>query len=108
MPRNGMRPVHPGEILREDFLVPMHMSPNALAKHLKVTPARINEIVREERGITVDTALRLVAFFGGNAQTWLNLQQAYDLKLAEKAVWKTIRKDIKPLAKMDLASAQPA
>lgn len=99
MPKNGMRPIHPGEILREDYLAPMHMSANALAKHLKVTPARINEIVREERGISVDTALRLVAFFGGNAETWLNLQQAYDLKMAEKAVWKTIRKDITPMEK---------
>ena len=83
MIKNGMRPIHPGEVLREDFLEPLDMSANALANKLGVTPARINEIVREKRGITADTALRLARYFGGSAQFWLNLQSTYELRLAE-------------------------
>lgn len=82
-PANGMRPVHPGEILREEYLKPMDMSANALAKALKVPASRINDIVLERRGITADTALRLSRFFGGDAQSWMNLQTAYDLRVAE-------------------------
>lgn len=78
-----MRPIHPGEILCEDFLEPLGMSANALANKLGVTPARINEIIREKRGITADTALRLAKYFGGSAQFWLNLQSTYELRLAE-------------------------
>lgn len=81
---NGMRPVHPGEVLREEFLVPLGMSANALALALHVTAARINDIVRERRGITPDTALRLARYFGGDAESWLNLQQTYDLKVARR------------------------
>ncbi|STZ13616.1 Uncharacterized HTH-type transcriptional regulator ybaQ [Moraxella caviae] len=88
--KNGMRPVHPGEILREEYLVPLNMSANALANALGVTPARINEIVRERRGITADTALRLARYFGGDAQTWLNLQATYELKLAEESMSDTL------------------
>jgi addiction module HigA family antidote len=80
---NGMRPVHPGEVLREDFLKPMGMSANALAKHLHVPASRVNDIVLERRGVTADTALRLSRFFGGDAQSWLNLQTTYDLRTAE-------------------------
>ncbi|OOR85925.1 addiction module antidote protein, HigA family, partial [Moraxella caviae] len=83
-------PVHPGEILREEYLVPLNMSANALANALGVTPARINEIVRERRGITADTALRLARYFGGDAQTWLNLQATYELKLAEESMSDTL------------------
>lgn len=97
MARNGMRPIHPGEILREDYLAPLGMTPHALSKALHVTPARINDVVRELRGVTPDTALRLARFFGGDAQSWLNLQQAYDLKLAEKAALKAITKEVQPL-----------
>lgn len=79
MVKNGMRPIHPGEILREEYLAALNMSVNALATHLRVPATRINEIVRERRGITPDTALRLAAFFGGDASSWLNLQQAFDL-----------------------------
>jgi addiction module HigA family antidote len=77
------------------------MSANALAKALHVTAARINEIVKEERGVTLDTALRLARYFGGDAQSWLNLQLAYDLKIAEKALIKTINAEIVPLAAGD-------
>lgn len=81
-----MRPVHAGEILREEYLIPLGMSANALANALGVTPARINDIVREKRGITADTALRLARFFGTSPQFWLNLQSTYELRLAEMAM----------------------
>lgn len=99
--KNGMRPIHPGEILREDYLAPLGMTPNALSKALHVTAARINEIVKEERGVTLDTALRLARYFGGDAQSWLNLQLAYDLKMAQKSLVKTINAEIEPLAAHD-------
>lgn len=83
MCNNGMRPVHPGEVLREDYLKPMALSANALAKQLHVPASRINDIALERRGITADTALRLCRFFGGDAQSWLNLQTAYDLRVAQ-------------------------
>lgn len=95
--KNGMRPIHPGEVLREDYLVPLGMSANALAKALNVTPARINDIVRERRGVTADTALRLAQYFGGDAQSWLNLQSQYDLKLAEQLAGLEIQTSIHPL-----------
>ena len=77
---NRMRPVHPGEILREDFLAPLNMSVNALALALNVPATRIHEIVKERRSISVDTAERLARYFGGDATSWLNLQAIYDLK----------------------------
>ncbi len=99
--KNGMRPIHPGEILQEDFLAPLGMTAHALSKALNVTPARISEIVRGHRGITPETALRLARFFGGDAQSWLNLQQAYDLKMAEKSLLKKVLKEVQPLASDD-------
>lgn len=94
--QNEMRPVHPGEILREEYLVPLGMTANALAQALRVTPTRINDIVRERRGITPDTALRLARYFGGDAQTWLNLQQTYDLKTAIRDHGREIERDVQP------------
>ena len=79
-PINRMRPIHPGEILREDFLVPLEMSANALALALAVPATRIHEIVKERRGITADTAVRLAHYFGGDAASWMALQADYDLK----------------------------
>ncbi|GCA94494.1 MAG: HigA family addiction module antitoxin [Microcystis sp.] len=79
-PINQMRPVHPGEILREDFLIPLNMSVNALALALKVPASRIHEIVKERRSVSADTAARLARYFGGDAASWLNLQVIYDLK----------------------------
>ncbi len=96
MTKNGMRPIHPGEILKEEYLVPLGISANALAKALNVPASRIGDIVLERRGITVDTALRLARFFGGDAQSWLNLQQAYELKVAEKTLLKEIRREVRP------------
>ena len=100
--KNGMRPIHPGEILREDFLVPIGMTPHALSKALGVPPARVNDIVREIRGVTPDTALRLARFFGGDAKSWLNLQATYDLKLAEHELGKVIAKEVQPLGEVRL------
>lgn len=82
-PTNKMRPIHPGEILREEFLVPLGMSAHALALELRVPAPRINDIVRERRAITTDTALRLARYFGTTPQLWMNLQISYDLKFAE-------------------------
>ena len=80
---NGMRPIHPGEILREEFLLPLHLSANALAIALGVPAPRINDVARERRGITADTALRLARYFGTSAEFWMGLQADYDLRIAE-------------------------
>jgi addiction module HigA family antidote len=87
-----LKPIHPGEHLREDFMKPLGLSSNALARALEVTPARINEILRERRGISADTALRLARFFGTDAQSWLNLQSHYDIQCAEDAAGRAIRR----------------
>jgi len=79
-PVNRMRPVHPGEILREEFLAPLQMSVNALAVNLHVPATRLHEIVNERRGITADTAERLARYFGGDAASWMALQADYELK----------------------------
>ncbi|MDP2810708.1 MAG: HigA family addiction module antitoxin [Rhodocyclaceae bacterium] len=81
--RNGMRPIHPGEILREEFLLPLNLSANALAIALGVPAPRINDVARERRGITADTALRLARYFGTSAEFWMGLQVDYDLRTAE-------------------------
>ena len=97
-PKNGMRPVHPGEVLREDFLKPLGMSANALANALSVPASRINDIVLERRGVSVDTAMRLTRYFGGDVQTWMNLQIAYEIKNAEKTLSKRVQAEVQPLA----------
>ena len=97
-PKNGMRPIHPGEILRVDYLKPLAMSANALSQALHVPASRINDIVLERRGITVDTALRLVRYFGGDVQTWMNLQTAYEIRLAEATLAKKVEEEVTPLA----------
>lgn len=96
MIKNGMRPVHPGEVLREDFLVPLGTTANALAKALNVPAPRINDIVRERRGVSPDTAMRLARYFGGDARSWLNLQATYDLRVAEIAGAKRVEREIAP------------
>jgi len=92
--KNKMRPIHPGEILREEFLAPLGMSAHALAMALKVPAPRINDIFNERRSITPDTALRLSRYFGTTAQFWLNLQTSYDLKIAEKAIGAKIKYEV--------------
>lgn len=91
-----MRPVHPGEVLREDFLIPLGMSANALARALKVPAPRINDIARERRGVTADTAMRLARYFGGDARSWLNLQTAFELRQAEIRDAARIEREIEP------------
>ncbi|HQW80268.1 MAG: HigA family addiction module antidote protein [Rhodanobacteraceae bacterium] len=94
MIKSGMRPVHPGEILREDYLLALGMSANALVKALNVPAPRVNDIVRERRGVSADTALRLARYFGGDAQSWLNRQAAYDLRIAEMTAGKRIVREV--------------
>ena len=94
--KNGMRPIHPGEILREEFLKPAGLTANALARALKVPTPRVNDIVRKRRGVSADTALRLARYFGGDARSWLNLQTAYDLRVAEIAVAKRVTREVQP------------
>jgi addiction module HigA family antidote len=91
---NKMRPIHPGEILREEFLVPLGMSAHALALELKVPAPRINDIVRERRAITPDTALRLARYFGTTAQFWMNLQTSYALKITQRISGPAIERSI--------------
>ena len=93
-PINKMRPIHPGEILREEFLVPLGMSAHAVAMELKVPAPRINDIVRERRSITPDTALRLARYFGSSPQFWLNLQISYDLKITELETGAKIEREV--------------
>jgi antitoxin HigA-1 len=94
--KNGMRPVHSGEVLREDFMRSAGLSANALAKALHVPTPRINDIVRERRGVTAGTALRLARYFGGDVQSWLNLQSIYDLRVTQMATQKRIEREIQP------------
>lgn len=94
MSRNGMRPVHPGEVLREEYLVELEMSANALARALHVPAPRVNDIVRERRGVSADTALRLARYFGTTPEFWLNLQSAYDLRCAEIAAGRKIAREV--------------
>ncbi len=91
---NKMRPIHPGEVLREEFLVPLGGNAHALAMELKVPAPRINDIVRERRSITPDTALRLARYFGTTPQFWLNLQTSYDLKIAEREIGSKIEREV--------------
>ena len=97
MATNRMRPIHPGEVLREEYLVPLNMTAHALAMALHVPAPRINEIVREARAITPDTALRLARFFNSTAEFWINLHSAYDLRKAELESAVQIRREVRPL-----------
>ncbi|OQA85348.1 MAG: putative HTH-type transcriptional regulator YbaQ [Lentisphaerae bacterium ADurb.Bin242] len=90
-----LAPVHPGEVLRFDFMEPMEISQNRLAREIRVPPRRINEIIHGKRGITADTAMRLALFFGTSAQLWLGLQAEYELDCIKRADGGTLRKIIK-------------
>lgn len=89
---------HPGEVLREEFMAPLGISANGLAIALRVPATRIGEIVREQRGITADTALRLARYFGTSPEFWLNLQQAHDLSLARQTIGDSITREVDPRA----------
>jgi antitoxin HigA-1 len=92
MARKHLEPIHPGEILAEEFMAPYRLSANALAGSLGVPVTRITEIVRGRRGMTADTALRLAQFFGTTADLWLGLQAEYDLRVARRRAAEEIRR----------------
>jgi addiction module HigA family antidote len=96
MTEEKLRPVHPGEVLLEEFLSPMGLSQNRLALSIGVSPRRINEIVLGKRSITADTALRLARYFGMSAQFWLGLQMDYDLDITEEAMAERLKREVRP------------
>ncbi len=98
MAKNGIRPIHPGEILREEYIIPLGMSVHALSLALRVPATRLHEIVNERRSITPDTALRLARYFSTDAQSWLNLQLSYDLKVAEAELKTRIEREVHAMA----------
>jgi antitoxin HigA-1 len=99
MPKKKLIPIHPGEILLEEFLKPLGLTQYRLAKSLSVPPRRINEIVQGKRAITADTALRLGRFFGNSERFWLNLQIAYDLERERDNLADRLPREVQVLAK---------
>lgn len=97
MRKKLLPPIHPGEILREEYMKPLGLSSNALARRLGVTAARVNEIANERRGITADTALRLARCFSTTPEFWMNLQQRYELEAARREVGTVVERDVTAL-----------
>src|SRR6266404_1304793 len=97
-----LRAVHPGDILRQDFMEPLELSSYKLAKELGVTAPTVNEIVRRRRAVTAEMALRLSRYFGTTAQLWQNLQSQYDLEIASQKIGRKVEKGIEPLVRRDL------
>ena len=97
-------PITPGEILREDFMEPLDISINQLARDLSVPPNRISEIVNGKRSISADTALRLQRYFGVEAQFWLNLQTEHDLRMMKRKIWNDIERRIIPVKTSEILS----
>ena len=97
MSTNRMRPIHPGEILREEYLTPMNMAPCALAIALGLTATGVNDIVSGERGITPETALRLARYLRTTPEFWLHLQMAYELRKAEQEIGARVEQEVQPL-----------
>jgi antitoxin HigA-1 len=95
--RKKLKPVHPGEILHEEFMKPLRLSMNRLALDLRVPVTRIADIVAERRGITADTALRLARYFNNPPIFWMNLQTRYDLEVAEDQLAAKVQRDVQPL-----------
>jgi antitoxin HigA-1 len=95
--RNGMRPVHPGEVLREEFMAPMKLSASELARSLKVPPNRVTALINEARAVSAETALRLALAFDTTPAFWMNLQATYDLRTAEIENAKAIAKEVTPI-----------
>jgi antitoxin HigA-1 len=105
MKTKRLPPIHPGEVLREEFMKPHNLSQNALARALRVPPRRINEIVHEKRAISADTALRLGRLFGTSAEMWSGLQADYELRLARYEKQAEIERQVEPLAALERAAA---
>ena len=99
MKKEKLHPIHPGEVLFEEFLKPMGISQNRLALNIGVPPRRINEIVLGKRGISADTALRLARFFGTSAEFWLGLQAQYDLDVTSEELGDRLEQEVKAYAK---------
>ena len=97
-----LKPVHPGEILREEFMLPLSLSMNKVALDLRVPVTRVADIVNERRGITADTALRLARYFNNSASFWMNLQTRFDLEVADDEIAAKVARDVRPL---ELSSA---
>jgi len=95
--RKKLKPVHPGEILREEFMVPLGLSMNRVALDLRVPVTRIADIIKEKRGITADTALRFARYFNNTPTFWMNLQTRYDLEVAEDEIATKVERDVRPL-----------
>lgn len=91
-----MNPPHPGETLKEEYLRPLGLSVNALARELGIDAARLNEVVLGRRGVSADTALRLARYFGTTPELWLNLQSFYDLRIAQRKAGRAIERTVKP------------
>ena len=98
MAKEKLKPIHPGEVLLEEFLKPMGLSQNRLALDMGVPARRINEIVLGKRRITADTALRLARYFGMSAQFWLGLQMDYDLDMATDMMGSRLQREVRPYA----------
>lgn len=99
MPQEKMPPIHPGEVLSEEFLAPLGISQYRLAKELSVPPRRINEIVFGKRSVTADTALRLARYFGTSERFWLNLQTSYDLEMEKDRLGDRLAREVSVLAR---------
>ena len=94
--KDRLPPIHPGEILREEFLAPLGMSSHELALALRVPATRMNDIVNEKRGITADTALRLARYFGTTSRFWMNMQASWELEVAEDELGQAVRREVLP------------
>jgi len=108
MPRRNLSPIHPGEILLEEFLKPLGISQYRLAKETSVPPRRVNEIVHGTRAITADTALRLARYFGTSERFWLNLQSRYDLEVEKERLGGRLEREVKVLAPAGTSGAKGA
>jgi addiction module HigA family antidote len=97
-------PIHPGEILLEDFMQPLSLTQYRLAQDLSITPVRISQIVNGKRSISVDTAMRLARYFGTSTAVWLRLQVRYDLEVAERELGKRIHREVKVRQQMHVLS----
>ncbi len=108
MTARRLDPIHPGEVLEEEFMRPFGLSANGVAKRLDVPVTRVSEIVRGNRGITGDTALRLARFFGTSPELWLGLQAEYDLRVARREVGESVERRVVPLKRSALTYEGPA
>jgi antitoxin HigA-1 len=107
MREDKMAPVHPGEILLEDFIKPLGITQYRLAKEMNVYPRKVNEIVQGKRAITADTALRLARFFGTSPEVWMNLQAHYDLEVARGDLDERVEREVVPFARSRDLTAMP-